>query len=348
LQECAELIAVELARPLRIWALLGARHGDNNQVLALAEALGVPFEVKALRYNFLRHLQPPLLGATFRSLSNESRPLVARDWPDLTISAGHRSVPVVQEIRHRSEGRTRSVHVGYPRISPANFDLVVATPEYPIADHPHLVRIPFALTRSVSEGALPGPDFLRAFPAPRRLVILGGPTLYWHLDSADVQEALSSLLAAAAIDGGSVVIVGSARTPDKLLDALHDQIATAKVPATIVRADGPPSYPELLEAAGSIFVSADSVAMVGDAIMTRRPVGLISVRRTGVGRMWMGIMDRLRPGQRVHPRDLRFFWRALREHDLVGTIDEPKLGDVRNPIAIVVNRVRDLLPQLNN
>jgi hypothetical protein len=62
----------------------------------------------------------------------------------------------------------------------------------------------------------------------------------------------------------------------------------------------------------------------------------------------MGIMDRLRPGQRVHPRDLRFFWRALREHDLVGTVDEPKLGEVPNPIAIVVNRVRDLLPQLNN
>ena len=30
-------------KPLRVWALLGPHRGDNNQVLALAEALGLPF-----------------------------------------------------------------------------------------------------------------------------------------------------------------------------------------------------------------------------------------------------------------------------------------------------------------
>ena len=44
--------------PLRIWALLGPHRGDNNQVLALAEALGMPFEEKWLHYNQLRRLQP--------------------------------------------------------------------------------------------------------------------------------------------------------------------------------------------------------------------------------------------------------------------------------------------------
>ena len=31
--------------PLRIWAMIGARAGDNDQVIALAEAIGLPFEV---------------------------------------------------------------------------------------------------------------------------------------------------------------------------------------------------------------------------------------------------------------------------------------------------------------
>ena len=35
----------------RVWALLGPHRGDNNQVLALARALGLPFEEKMLRYN---------------------------------------------------------------------------------------------------------------------------------------------------------------------------------------------------------------------------------------------------------------------------------------------------------
>jgi hypothetical protein len=33
-----------VTRDPRIWALLGAHAGDNNQVLALAEELGLPFE----------------------------------------------------------------------------------------------------------------------------------------------------------------------------------------------------------------------------------------------------------------------------------------------------------------
>ena len=32
----------------------------------------------------------------------------------------------------------RAVHLGYPRISPKHFDLVVPTPEYPVPDAPGL------------------------------------------------------------------------------------------------------------------------------------------------------------------------------------------------------------------
>ena len=68
------------------------------------------------------------------------------DPPDLTISTGLRSVPVVRELKRRSRGKTRSVHLGFPRISPRHFDLVVPTPEYPVPDAPNVLRIPFALT----------------------------------------------------------------------------------------------------------------------------------------------------------------------------------------------------------
>ena len=37
------------ARP-RIWVLLGHRRGDNNQLLALAEGLGLPFETRTIGY----------------------------------------------------------------------------------------------------------------------------------------------------------------------------------------------------------------------------------------------------------------------------------------------------------
>ena len=63
--------------PPRLWALLGAHAGDNNQVIALAEALQLPFETKQLDYNFFRHLGPRILGSSLLSLTARSRQSIA-------------------------------------------------------------------------------------------------------------------------------------------------------------------------------------------------------------------------------------------------------------------------------
>ena len=77
----------------RIWVLLGPRTGDNNQALALAEALDMPFETKILVYNRLQALSVWLPGTTL-TLTAESRHGLRPPWPDLVIAIGRRSVPV--------------------------------------------------------------------------------------------------------------------------------------------------------------------------------------------------------------------------------------------------------------
>jgi mitochondrial fission protein ELM1 len=327
---------------VKIWAILGAHRGDNDQVLALAEALGLPFERKELRYNNWRHLRPKLLGASLCSLSRESRNAIAGDPPDLTVSAGIRSVPVVRELRRRSAGRTRAVHVGYPRISPSYFDLVVATPQYPIPDHPRLLRIPFALTRG-RNGDLPDDGFLAAYPSPRRLLILGGPTIHWRLVQSEVVQVLNSLIDAADRQGGSVLVVGSPRTPPLMLAKVKALLGKARVPATLVPTEGRPSYGALLASADSLFVTADSVSMVSDAIATGKPVGLMPVRPSLSGRLAMAILDRLRPGRRAFPHDLRYFWERLSNDRLIGTITEPRRADATDVKHAVVERVKAVL-----
>lgn len=329
----------------RIWALLGPHRGDNNQVLALANALGMPFETKSLRYNWLRRLKPGLLGATFASVASESRPLLMARPPDLTISTGHRSVPVVQALRKLSGGRTRSVQIGYPRLAPECFDLVVTTPEYPVPDGPNVVRVPFALTPTRAETAISPADaaLLEQYPAPRRLLLIGGPTLYWRLAPEDVLGALADLFDAARREGGSVLAVGSPRTPPELLHSVEQAIASAPAPAILVPMIGPPAYSSLLLLADSIFVTADSVAMVGDAVSTGKPVGLVPIRRTLAGAMYMGLMARLRPGRRVRPRDLRFFWAELDRKVLVGTVRRPISRAIPDLSAQIAERVRRLL-----
>jgi mitochondrial fission protein ELM1 len=332
------------AEPTRIWALLGPHRGDNNQILALAEALALPFEEKRLSYNRLRRVPPALLGATFASLDAQSRAHVEAEPPDLTISTGLRSVPVVRELRRRSGGRMRAVHLGFPRIHPKHFDLVVTTPEYPVPEAANVMRIPFALTpHRTREVEQSDRDLLAAYPRPRRLLLIGGPTLYWQLPVDAVTAAIGKLSEAAKANGGSILAAGSPRTPVEVLSVVRQTLESRSVPFLFEPGDGPPAYPALIEAADEIYVTADSVAMVADAVTTRKPVGLMPIAKSGLGRAVMGVMDRLRPGKRLYPRDLRFFWAALRTEGFGGTLEEPHASNAPDYSVEVAQRVRRLL-----
>ena len=330
--------------PMRIWALLGPHRGDNNQILALAEALGLPFEEKQLNYNQLRRVPPALLGETFASLDEPSRKLVEGELPDLTISTGLRSVPVVRELKRRSRGKMRAVHLGFPRIHPKHFDLVVTTPEYPVPDAPNVVRIPFALTpHRTREVEQSDRDLLAAYPAPRRLLLIGGPTLYWRLPIEAMSTAITDLTEDAKARGGSILAVGSPRTPVEALSAVRRTLESGSVPFLFEPGDGPPAYPAVIEAADEIFVTVDSVAMVADAVTTGKPVGLIPITKSGLGQLVVAVMDRLRPGKRLYPRDLRFFWAALRREGFGGTLEEPRASNPPDYSAEIAERVRRLL-----
>ena len=59
--------------PPRIWAFVSDHVGDNGQVLALAEELGLPFDVKPLRYTWLKRLPGNNGRVSLLSLDSASR-----------------------------------------------------------------------------------------------------------------------------------------------------------------------------------------------------------------------------------------------------------------------------------
>jgi hypothetical protein len=309
-------------------------------VIALAEALNIPFEIKQLQYNGLHLLGPRLLGRSLMSLTKRSREAILGDPPpDLTISAGHRSVAVVRSLQHRSGGRMRAIHVGFPRVSPEKFDLVIATPQYPIPDHPNLLRVPYALTRAVTEAAnAKDRAVIDELPEPHHLLIVGGPTLFWSIDKQALFKVLDEMLAIAASERGSVLVTTSPRTPSSVADAIMSKLMLSGVPSLLTGPGQAPAYASLLDVADTIYVTADSVAMVSDAIWTGKPVALVPVRKSALGRAAIGIMDRIRPGQRLYPQDLRFFWRGLAEIGLGDGLSVPR-ASVDDELKKVLKRV---------
>ena len=313
-------------------------------MLALAEAVGLPFETKQLEYNRLRHLGPRLLGPSFASLTARSRgALLAEPPPDLTISAGHRSVAVVRALRRRSGGRTRSVHVGFPRVSPGFFDLVIATPQYPIPDHPKLMRVPYALTRIATGSDGSEDPELQQLPKPLGLLVVGGPTLFWKLDENLLLETLSTMLAEAADQGGSVVVTTSPRTPLSVREAIAKALRSSRTPSLLASPGKPPRYASLLGAADSIRVTADSVAMVSDAIWTGKPMALLPVTRSVPGRLGVTLMDALRGG--LYPQDLRRFWHGLATMSVSDRLGVPYTS-TKAQMRAIIDRVTPILDQV--
>jgi len=160
-------------------------------------------------------------------------------------------------------------------------------------------------------------------PKPRRLLIIGGPTLFWDLDQAALLKTLSQMVAEAADEGGSVLVTTSPRTPAAIEQRVARFLTAADAPTLLAAPGKPPAYPSLLAAADSIRVTADSVSMISDAIWTGKPLALVPVANSTGGRIYTGVADRLRPGLPVYPQDLRFFWRGLSRLGLGDQLSRP-------------------------
>lgn len=149
--------------------------------------------------------------------------------------------------------------------------------------------------------------------SPRRLLVVGGPTIFWKLDRRAVVETLAAMLEAAQNDGGSVLLTTSPRTPPALREELELMVHKSAAKSAVSRPGADPSYPSLLQIADSIHVTADSVSMISDAIWTGKPLALVPVSPSPGGGLMFGVHDLLSPGTRAYPQDLRFFWKALEE-----------------------------------
>jgi mitochondrial fission protein ELM1 len=320
----------------RVWLLLGTRLGDNNQVLALAQALGFPFEAKSLTYNGLRYL-PFTHRRGLAIVARSSRPLIAPPWPDLVIGVGYNSLPVARHIRHRSRGHTRLVQIGNLRAATRDLDLVITTPQFSAVDAPNVLALPFPIgnpARSVSP-TREEEQWLRALPHPRRLVAVGGRTRKWKIDNAELDRVIRRLQHLSASEGGSVVAVTSPRTTQatrRLLEGLLARETDALV-------DDFPRFAVLLARCDEFYVTADSVSMLSEAILTGNPVAMIAIGRSLRGK----IGHRLRGlGFPAHA-DLSKFWRYLAANKLVGPVEAPVASTVSDTVSIAANAVRRVL-----
>ena len=322
-----------------VWVLLGERTGDNNQLLRLAGELGVPFRAVELRYNRLHLVPPRLLGASLRTLDPGSERQIRPYWPKLVLGIGYRSVPVALAIRELSLGAAKLVRLGNPRIHPANFDLVITTPQYEVQKAPNVIRLLVGIsTAPTLDPTLEESEWLAKLPRPHRLLLIGGDTFMWTLSPQALAAAASTLARKCKTDGGSVIAVSSSRSREAVLDAVAAALGGSEHALVWGRF---PRYPVLLRDCDEVYVTADSVAMVSDSVATGKPLGLILPENSASGRLFYALS---KLGVPVPVRDVRRFWTSIQASKLAGTVEDPVAGKLESdPVATAVSAVRALL-----
>ncbi len=262
----------------RCWVISDGKIGDEIQCLGIAEALGIPAELRriaprkgyawAMPYGPIDPCEAP---------RQPGSPL-APPFPVLAIAAGRCAVPYLRAVKRLSKGATFTIFVKDPYWSRRAMDLIV------VPEHDRLRGKNIFATatpahrlhawRLAAAWAAPDPQIAR-LPRPRVALVLGGVSQHHRFEDKDI-KALVGIALLLVRQGKGLMVTPSRRTPPALLDAVAAALAALPQHLTknifLWRGKGPNPYVAILANADAIIVTGDSVNMVGEAVATGAPV----------------------------------------------------------------------------
>ena len=263
-------------RPLTVWRFSDGKAGHDAQSIGLITALA--------RLRPLTVLTPPLLAnanAVYSYLRRRSAPWHGYATPQLAVGAGHATH--LSLLAARRIYRCKTVVLMQPSLPLACFDLCLI----PQHDAPPLRRN--VLTTC---GALNRMRPSSTLDEQRGLLLIGGTAAHFAWDSAQICQQLLAITRATPLIHW--ILTTSRRTPSDFLPLLRRSAAQIEVvPYAATTADW---LPQLLQSSAQVWVSADSVSMIYEALTVGAAVGVLEVAARGTSRVLRGLQQMIRAG----------------------------------------------------
>ncbi len=340
--------------PPRVWLVVGEKRGDNAQIRNLARAVGWPVVEKSIVMKPEWVEGKPPVEPSIDHVDLDHSDALEGPWPDLVITAGRRLASVALHVKRVSGGHTKIVVIGKPRGRAADFDLIVIASHYVMAEAANVARHDYPLMtpdhEALTRAKAVWDERLAKTPRPITAVFVGGPTggLRFGPDEARALVADARRLAGEA--SGSLYIVTSRRTPERVVEALRQETqddASAQLAlydASLAAVENP--YQGLLASADHFVVTTDSLSMMIEVAQLGRPLSLFPLTRatTAVERVLeaVGLLAAIDPtadpipaggvfartlaalGRPIHARDLSATSRRLVANGLAAWSRSPR------------------------
>jgi uncharacterized protein len=258
--------------PPPVWVITDGKVGMDVQARGVADALGLPYEVKHVAPRGVWALAAPWGPVAPTERFGTCGSQFAPPWPALAIATGRASIPYIRKLKRVAGAATFTVILQDPKTPASSADLIWV----PAHDKRRGANVIATLTsphsftpQRLADLRSTVPPEIAALPHPRVGVVLGGKNGVYSFSGADDARLVASLRSLAAV-GASFMITPSRRTHASLLGAVRS--ATCNAPRLIWDGNGTNPYPQFLAHADILVVTADSVNMCGEACATGRPV----------------------------------------------------------------------------
>ena len=219
------------------------------------------------------------LPNSLRGLTAEARSTLVPPYPDLILGAGQPTESAALWIKQNSGKKICVVYLGTPWARLDNFDLVITTPQYGLANLPNIMHIDLPMHKIVPEKLSAAAAWwrpkLKHLPKPWTAVLVGGASGHYTFEA----DAARRLLQLAQNSGGSLLVTTSARTPAEVTNVLKFGLHGPHYFHQWGSKDSENPFFGFLALADRFIVTGDSISMLSEACATGKPVQIFDIEQ---------------------------------------------------------------------
>lgn len=344
----------------RVWLLAGAHKGDNEQLITLAEALGLGYRVDSNYQSIASIVADRIARGRLTVRRHRERALAGPPWPDLVLISGGRRVGDALRIKRASGGTTKVVCIGRPWARLDLFDLVVTTPQYCLPPRPNVLQNTLTLNvpdgANLAQAAESWAGRFAALPRPWIAVLVGGNSGSYAFDPANARRLAKEAKDLARRHGGSLLVITSPRTPAGSTRVIKQSLDCPHVLHTWSPGEEANPYLAYLAQADCFLVTCDSASILSQACATGKPVRLFAFRERLISRVLTTLQRPLLPllsglsgaALWVPARDMLRFHDGLYRHGLLkdgNDLQEGGSTTVPDDLGRTVQLIEGLFPE---
>lgn len=268
----------------KIWVLTDHRPGNNNQCLALAQELGLKYEIIDVKHSFLSKLPNFILSSSLFRISKKSRQELAyriksQGYPQLIIAAGRRLATTSLLLKTKSQNYSKIIQIMKPQLPISDFDLVIL-PKHDNVKNKEKGNIVFSIgalnainEKNLQLEAKKFNKIFSKFKTHKIALILGGNSRGYKISDNSILKLANKINNFAKKNKFTLLIANSRRTNQKTSELLLQHLKCNFKFFDWQQYQGHNNpYKAILANSDQFILSSDSISMISECCSTSKAV----------------------------------------------------------------------------